>query len=148
MNKKIVISIVIAFITVVIGFGIWRFNLRNNSVTENNNSTSNEIINNVDLSMDVINDDCINEWNDYAETIQEEIKSASSELMDENTRYLVKDVNGYIYIYYLDDSNEETLYRKTEISTEYLSAQDLDDLEIGIEVKGAKELNQLIENYE
>ena len=150
MDKKITISIIIIFLVVVIGFGIWIFNSRKNSITNDNNSSilDNDITNSVNISSEYITDDCINEWSDYAKTINQEIESASNDMVDENTRYLVKNVDGYIYIYYLDDFNEELLYKKTDISTEYLSVEDLDDLEVGIEVTGSKELNQLLEDFE
>lgn len=150
MDKKVTISIIMIFLVMVIGFGIWNFNFKNNSVTENNtsNNIDNEITNSVNISTEYIIDDCINEWTDYAKTINEDIESASNDMVNENTRYLVKDVDGYIYIYCLDDFNEEILYKKTDISTEYLSVEDLDDLEIGIEVTGSKDLNQLLEDFE
>ena len=150
MNKKATISIIIIFLVVVIFFGIWNLNFRNNSITENNisNYIDNDITNTVNISSEFITDDCVNEWTDYAKTINQDIESASNDMVDENTRYLIKDVNGYINIYYLDNFNEEILYKKTDISTEYLSVEDLDDLEIGIEVKGSKELNQLLEDFE
>lgn len=150
MDKKITISIIIIFLVVVIGFGIWNFNFRESSITNDNNSSEldNDITNSVNISSEYVTDDCINEWSDYAKTINQDIESASNDMVDENTRYLVKNVDGYIYIYYLDDFNEELLYKKTDISTEYLSVEDLDDLEVGIEVTGSKELNQLLEDFE
>ncbi|MCI9064139.1 MAG: hypothetical protein HFJ17_06015 [Clostridia bacterium] len=146
MNKKIIISIVIVFIVMVLGFGIWNLKFRNNSVTENDNQ--NNLTNNVDISKEYIIDDCVNEWSDYAKYIQDNVELANNNIYDENTRYLVKDINGYIYVYYIDNENNEILYKKTEISTEYLSIGDLDDLEIGIEVVGSKQLNQLLEDFE
>ena len=152
MEKKVTISIIITFIVVVIGFGLWIFALRNNSVTENNdfNNIENDVNNVVNLSSEYITDDCLNEWIDYVKTISQnqDIESASNDMLNETTRYLVKDINGFISIYYLDDFNEEILYKKTDISTEYLSAEDLENLEIGIEVTGSKELNQLLEDFE
>ena len=153
MDKKIAISIIITFIVVVIGFELWNFALRNNSVTENNNNSyniENDANNVVNISSKYITDDCLNEWIDYSKTISEnqDIESASNDMINETTRYLVKDIDGYISIYYLDDFNEEVLYKKTDISTEYLSAEDLDKLEIGMEVTGGKELNQLLEDFE
>ena len=149
LNKKtIIIIILLSFIIIILGFGIWNFKFRNNSITNNNFSNSeNNIINNIDVSQ-TITDGCIDEWKDYALSLQEDIESTSNDISNQNTRYLVKDVNGYIYIYYLDDENNETLYKKTEISTEYLSVPDLDDLEIGIEVIGSEELNKLLEDFE
>ena len=142
MNKKITISIILIFLVVVIVFGIWKFSFRNNSITENNNSYNieNDVNNIVNISTQFITDDCLNEWTD--------IESTSSNISNETTRYLVKDIDGYISIYYLDDFNEEILYKKTDISTEYLSLEDIENLKVGIEVNGAKELNQLLEDFE
>jgi len=152
VEKKVTISIIITFIVVVIGFGLWNFAIRNISVTENNNSyeIQNDINTVVNISSEYITDDCLNEWTSYTKTISQnqDIESVSNDMLNETTRYLVKDVNGIISIYYLDDFNEEILYKKTDISTEYLSVEDLDNLEIGIEVIGAKELNQLLEDFE
>lgn len=147
MNRNIIItiSIIIILIIAIIGFAIWKINSNNNSTTGYN---ENEITNSVNLSAELVTDDCINEWADYASVVENEIKDANANLEDEHTRYLIKNVDGYIYVYYLDDENNETLYKTTEISTEYLSVEDLDDLEIGIEVQGSKSLNELLENFE
>lgn len=145
MSKQTTISIIIIFILSIIGIAIWKINSNNKSTTGYN---ENEITNSINLSAKLVNDDCINEWADYASTVEEEIKNANANLEDEHTRYLIKNVDGYIYVYYLDDENNETLYKTTEISTEYLSVEDLDDLEIGIEVQGSKSLNELLENFE
>ena len=148
MDKKILFSIIVILIIIVIIFGIWIF--IDNSVIKNDNSNAidNEISNTVNISTEYITDDCMNEWNDYAQSINEDFELVSNDMIDENTHYVVKDVDGYIFIYCLDDSNEEILYKKTDISTEYLSTDDLNNLEIGIEVICSKELNQLLENFE
>ena len=148
MNRKLIIIITLIFIVLIFGFVIWNFKIRNNSDTNNNfSNVENNITNSITVSK-VVTDDCLNEWKDYALSLQEDVESASNDMANQSTRFLVKDVNGYIYIYYLDDDNDETLYKKTEISTEYLSVADLDDLEIGIEVVGLEELNKLLEDFE
>ena len=144
MNKNITILISVIFAIAIIGFAIWKINSNNNSTTGYN---ENEITNSVNLSAELITDDCINEWADYASVVENEIKDANANLEDEHTRYLIKNVDGYIYVYYLDDENNETLYKTTEISTEYLSVEDLDDLEIGIEVQGSKSLNSNFSSF-
>jgi len=151
VTKKITISIIVIFLIVVIGFGIWNFRFKNNSVTENNylNKKSEDYtINIINISTEYITDDCLNEWNDYSKANLNNVENASNNIVDENTHYLVKNINGFISIYYLDDFNNEILYRKTDISTEYLSIEDLNDLDVGIVVIGAKKLNQLLEDFE
>ena len=148
MNKKTLVLIFIILVITILSIIIWYFVFENKFVTNNNSTLENQIINNVDLSIEYVNDDCLNEWSDYAKSIQEETKVVSNQNIDENTHYLVKNINGYINIFYLDDLKNETLYKKTDISTEYLSKKDLDDLNKGIEVIGSISLNQLLENYE
>ena len=149
MNKKWYIAIIIFALILFITSVILVF-VMNKTIAEKNTSDSlnNQTENAIDISSTYVVDDCMNEWADYAKTIEEDIKSTNSGIVDENTHFLVKDVDGYITIYYIDDSGEEILYNETEISTEYLSVTDLDDLEIGIEVVGYEELNKLIENFE
>ena len=148
MSKKILFSIIIILTLIVITFGIWIF--IDNSTTENNNLTDveNNITNTVNISTKYITDDCINEWTDSSKLINENTESASNNMFDENTRYLVKNIDGYINIYYLNNLNEEILYKKTDISTEYLSTEDLNNLKTGIKVIGSKELNKLLEDFE
>ena len=149
MNKKWYIAIIIFALILFITSVILVF-VMNKTISEKNTSDNlnNQTENAIDISSTYVVDDCMNEWADYAKTIEEDIKSTNSGIVDENTHFLVKDVDGYITIYYIDDSGEEILYNETEISTEYLSVTDLDDLEIGIEVVGYEELNKLIENFE
>ena len=115
-----------------------------------NETTKNEVlISEIEESKeDEVTDECINEWNDYGEYIRERVEEANNNLSEQDTHYLLKDVYGYIEIYYLDENNNEYLYKKTDISTEYLSEEDLDDLQIGIEVVGTEALNKMLEDFE
>ena len=149
MNKKWAIGIIIFALILFITSVILVF-VMNKNISEKNTSDSltNQTENAIDISSTYVVDDCMNEWADYAKTIEEDIKAANGDIVNQDTHFLVKDVNGYITIYYIDDLGEEILYKETDISTEYLSVTDLDDLEIGIEVIGYEELNKLIENFE
>lgn len=62
--------------------------------------------------------------------------------------YMVREHNGYIAIYYIDQQGIETLKEETEISTNYLPEEDLEDLKIGIQIIGEKNLYNFLENYE
>ena len=42
----------------------------------------------------------------------------------------------------------ETLYEKTNISSEYLTETDLINMQDGLEIYGKEELNQVIEDFE
>lgn len=62
--------------------------------------------------------------------------------------YILKDEEGKIVIYTIDENEKLTLKEKTEILTAYLPEQDLEKLKQGIRVNGKEELNQTLEDYE
>lgn len=62
--------------------------------------------------------------------------------------YLLKELDGYIAIYTLDETNNITLKETTQIVTAYLPEEDLNRLKKGIRVNGKEELNQALEDYE
>ena len=62
--------------------------------------------------------------------------------------YLLKENNGYIAIYKLDENDNAKLLETTEISTMYLTEQDLENIRVGIKVFTTKELNKTIEDFE
>ena len=65
-----------------------------------------------------------------------------------NEHYKLKIENGYVRIYELNEQNNEKLLKSTEISSEYLTPEDLKKLRTGIEVYTKKELNKTIEDFE
>lgn len=65
-----------------------------------------------------------------------------------NEHYKLKIENGYIRIYELDEQNNEKLLKSTEISSEYLTKDDLEELKNGVEIYTKKELNKTIEDFE
>ena len=63
--------------------------------------------------------------------------------------YLLKDIEGEIVIFKLDeDDSEKEIIRETGIQTEYLSETDIENLKQGIIIYGNKELNSAIQDYE
>ena len=69
-----------------------------------------------------------------------------NEFCDEH--YLLKDKDGYIVIYKLDENNNSELFQTTEISTEYLAEKDLENIKQGIRIYTKKELNKILEDFE
>ena len=65
-----------------------------------------------------------------------------------NEHYKLKIENGYIRIYELDEQNNEKLLKSTDISSEYLTPEDLEKLKNGIEIYTKKDLNKTIEDFE
>ncbi len=144
MWKKIFLSVGIIIFLVI---GIEVFNYYQNKKSEEQNS-QNIVQSETELSNQYVTDDCIDEWADYAETIEKEIKETNQSLNDENRHYIVREKENVIAIYYINENQEEILYRVTDISTEYLSGEDIESLRQGIDIYGLQNLNQLIEDFE
>jgi len=62
--------------------------------------------------------------------------------------FILKNDNGKITVYRINENNEEIEYQKTEISIDYLTETDKVQIQNGIRVNGIEELNQLIEDFE
>lgn len=62
--------------------------------------------------------------------------------------FVVKEDEGKITVYKINENNEQEIYEKTEISVEYLSETDKSKISEGIQVNGIEELNQLLEDFE
>lgn len=62
--------------------------------------------------------------------------------------FVLKEDEGKIAVYKINENNEEEIYEKTEISVEYLSETDKGKISEGIKVNGIEELNQLLEDFE
>lgn len=144
MWKKILLSIGLIILLIV---GIEIFNISNNKEkkAENTNIVQNET---EISSSEYVTDDCVNEWEDYSKTVQEEIKETGQNLNDENKQYILRENDGFINVYYINEKGEEILYRVTDISTKYLGEEDVKELQEGINVVGIQELNQLLEDFE
>lgn len=56
--------------------------------------------------------------------------------------------NGKVVVYIVDTDGKESLYEKTNISSEYLTETDLINMQDGLEIYGKEELNQIIEDFE
>lgn len=62
--------------------------------------------------------------------------------------FKLKIEDGKISIYIINEKGIESLYEKTNISTEYLTETDLTNMENGLEIYGKEELNKIIEDFE
>ena len=62
--------------------------------------------------------------------------------------YILRNDNGKITIYLINENDEEEIYEQTEISIEYLTQRDKEQIEQGIRVNGKEELYQIIEDFE
>lgn len=62
--------------------------------------------------------------------------------------YMLRDVDGKINIYKLDENGNEALINETDIATEYLTKTDKINMENGLIVYGKESLNKLLEDFE
>lgn len=61
---------------------------------------------------------------------------------------MLKEKDGNIAIFKLDENNNQTFLEDTEIATEYLAEEDLEKIQQGITIYTKKELNKTIEDFE
>ena len=62
--------------------------------------------------------------------------------------FKLKIEDGKVVVYTVNNEGTETLYEKTNISSEYLTERDLINMQDGLEIYGKEELNQVIEDFE
>ena len=62
--------------------------------------------------------------------------------------FKLKVENGKIVVYIVNMDGSESIYEKTNISSEYLTETDLTNIQEGLEIYGKEELNQIIEDFE
>jgi len=62
--------------------------------------------------------------------------------------YELKEKDGYIIVYNLDEHGEESLYMATKIAVEYLPQTDKHALEKGIYLYGKEDLNEILQDFE
>ena len=61
---------------------------------------------------------------------------------------MLRQKDGYIAVYWINSQGQESLKEVTGVATEYLTDNDLMEIEEGIFVYGLQELNSKIEDYE
>lgn len=62
--------------------------------------------------------------------------------------FILRNDNGKITVYRINENDEEEIYEQTEIAIDYLTETDKIEIQNGIRVNGVEELNQLIEDFE
>jgi len=65
-----------------------------------------------------------------------------------NEHYVVKLSDNNVDIYHLEQDGEEKLYKTTNVIKEYLTQEDINNLENGIYVYGKENINSVIEDFE
>ena len=144
MWKKILwISIIVLIVVIVINF----FKNTNNRTASNKNEND-KIENKIEVSKDYVIDECLDEWSDYVQSKENELKEVGANLNEEDKTYILRDEENVINVYILDENEKEVLYKVTDISSEYLAKEDIEKLKNGIKVNGIDELNKILEDFE
>ncbi len=133
MSYKKVIGLLIAiifFISVVLGILIFKYFNKDEKIGyEYIEKTFNERTNSIENSDDIEN----------------EVLNANS---NSDSYYIIKNLNGYIVVYEIDENNNEELIESTGIAVEYLTETDKVNLDGGIKVFGKENLNKVLEDFE
>lgn len=74
------------------------------------------------------------------------MKKTEEGICDEH--FVLRDEEGQIAIYQLDENNGEKIIERTGIIVRYLPEEDKENIENGIYVNGNEALNRLLENFE
>ncbi|MDO5557299.1 MAG: BofC C-terminal domain-containing protein [Clostridia bacterium] len=77
-----------------------------------------------------------------------EIKLYKKELGLCGEHFVIRDDNGYVCIFKLDENGNEVLIEKTQVAVEYLPEIDYQKVKKGINVVGMQELNTILEDFE
>ena len=62
--------------------------------------------------------------------------------------YMVREKDGKLVVFRIQENGVETEYETTEISLEYIPQTDLVNIKNGVRINGNEELNQYLENFE
>ena len=65
-----------------------------------------------------------------------------------NQHFKLKLIDGNVIIFIIDENGNEAEYQKTEITSEYLTSEDILKLTEGIVVYGKENLSSVLEDYE
>jgi hypothetical protein len=61
---------------------------------------------------------------------------------------MVREKDGKLVVFRIQENGVETEYETTEISLEYIPQTDLVNIKNGVRINGNEELNQYLENFE
>lgn len=79
---------------------------------------------------------------------KEEIRLYREENSICDDHYVVKEKDGYVCVFSIDDAGNLTLFDETDISTKYFPQEDLKLLQNGIKANSNSELEQILSDYE
>lgn len=112
-------------------------------ITIKKNKIEEEFVNKTEEQIQVFYEDWkIEEFNKEQVVFYKECEGICKE------HYIIRDVDGYLNVFSVDENNVETLMQTKDIVTTYLPDEDKELLEKGINVIGKDNLNATLEDYE
>ena len=144
MNKVIItmIAIIVILTAVIIGMDIYK----EKEYAQSNNESNEQFIV-ADVDEEEIYDDCTEEA-EALEIEKETLQVNSNYEKEETNKFVLRDNNGFIVVYKINENGEEEEYDITDISVDYLTREDQENLKNGITVTGIENMNQLLEDFE
>ena len=79
---------------------------------------------------------------------EELIKKTKERNQECGEHYMVREKDGKLVVFRIQENGVETEYETTEISLEYIPQTDLVNIKNGVRINGNEELNQYLENFE
>lgn len=146
MKKAIIIFII--FLIVGFGFSIGYY-MYNTTAFETKTETEEARIDSKNIISELINNDLSNDTIETSSKNQKIIKNEIEPTKETNKEfYILKELEGVIAIYKVNENSEEILEEKTGIAIRYLPDEDINKIRKGIKAIGKEELNQILEDYE
>lgn len=134
MEKKIIMLIIVGvvlFASIILGVVL----INKNNYEEFDMSSKKQLAN-------------ISENKEIITTMSNEKVISPNSVNEDKQEYILRENNGYISIYRVDENGKEVLIETTEIVVVYLPDADRIELSKGIKAFGKKELNLKLEDYE
>ena len=147
MNKTIItmVAIIVILTAIITGMSIYK---KQQYAYENTTNQENVEIGEVAADEEIY-DDCTDEWENIKQIQENETLQVNSNYEKENkNKYILKQYEGVIAVYKINENEEEELYDITDIAITYLPQEDQEILKNGITVEGEENLNQLLEDFE
>ena len=135
--KKVIIFLIVGFcilISIILGI----FLINRNNTKDFDMSTKKQLANNLEKNENI----------QMVTTIANQNVISPNDLSLDEKIYIIKENEGYIVVYQLDENGKEILIKNTGIVTSYLPEADILELKNGIKVMGKEKLNARLEDYE
>ena len=143
MNRVVIvmIAIIVIITAILVGMNIYQKQEYTSKNTET--QVQSEV---AKVSQDEeIYDECTEEWENINNT-QETVQVNSN--YKEQDKYVLREKDGKIVAYKINQEGEEVEYLSTDIAVDYLAEDDKQNLKKGITASNKEELNQLLEDFE